>query len=183
VHVSFLAALYQDVDMHLQAQIHCHTQDTQIQLLTKYSICRETLHKKMLKQDVRSSFYSLLVTLSFGFVDYELVRIYHPDSAVSRVLPSTIAQARFQAISSAYDVLRGKTYHPSAENVSNEVDRAKVNFRNLETAMWKARQQRRAELRDGFGLDDRWKDAMMLGAVVLVSPALPTIRQFYQFPP
>ena len=33
--------------------------------------------------------------------------------------------------------------------------------------MWRAKQQRRAELR--IGLDDRTKDAMMLGAIVVVS--------------
>ncbi|KAI0812327.1 hypothetical protein BC629DRAFT_931986 [Irpex lacteus] len=106
---------------------------------------------------------------------YELVRIYHPDSPVSRVLPSTTAQTRFQAITHAYDVLRGKTSHPSAINSDTvsvgEVERAKASFRNLETAMWRAKQQRRAEMRGGFGggLDDRTKDAIMLGAVVAVS--------------
>ncbi|KAI0093409.1 hypothetical protein BDY19DRAFT_990053 [Irpex rosettiformis] len=99
---------------------------------------------------------------------YELVRIYHPDSPVSRVLPSATVQSRFQAITHAYDVLRGKTSHPSAINGDvnlSEVERAKANFRNLETAMWRAKQQRRAELR--VGLDDRTKDAIMLGAIVV----------------
>lgn len=32
--------------------------------------------------------------------------------------------------------------------------------------MWKARQHKRAELR--VGLDDKWKDLIMLGAVVIV---------------
>lgn len=90
---------------------------------------------------------------------------------MSRVLPSSTAQSRFQAITHAYDVLRGKTSHPSIINNNDvnisEVEKAKASFRNLETAMWRAKQQRRAELR--IGLDDRTKDAMMLGAIVVVS--------------
>ncbi|KAF9517140.1 hypothetical protein BS47DRAFT_1254928, partial [Hydnum rufescens UP504] len=38
---------------------------------------------------------------------YELVKIYHPDSAQSHSVPPEIRQARFNSISSAYDDLRG----------------------------------------------------------------------------
>ncbi|OSX66257.1 hypothetical protein POSPLADRAFT_1094466, partial [Postia placenta MAD-698-R-SB12] len=39
---------------------------------------------------------------------YDLVRIYHPDSPVSRTVPPATAHARFQAISAAYAALSGK---------------------------------------------------------------------------
>lgn len=41
-------------------------------------------------------------------LDFELARIYHPDSAVSRPLPAEVRQERWNAISAAYDSLRGK---------------------------------------------------------------------------
>ncbi|KAF8320064.1 hypothetical protein DL93DRAFT_1927280 [Clavulina sp. PMI_390] len=39
---------------------------------------------------------------------FELARIYHPDSAISRPHPTDVIQARWNAISAAYDHLRGK---------------------------------------------------------------------------
>ncbi|PSR73143.1 hypothetical protein PHLCEN_2v10999 [Hermanssonia centrifuga] len=96
-------------------------------------------------------------------VDYELVRIYHPDSPVSRALPPETAQARFHAISAAYDALRGKT--PTSPDGGGES--AKKAYHNVSTAMWRAKQQRRAELNLGTW-DDKWKDRLMLGAVFLV---------------
>lgn len=91
------------------------------------------------------------------------MRIYHPDSPVSRPLPSATAQARFQSITAAYDSLRGKSPHASG---AGEPERSRTDFHNLSSAMWRARRQRRAEL--NIGLDDKWKDRMMLSAIVLV---------------
>lgn len=132
---------------------------------------------------VSASYRFIVLSSGCSNADYELVRIYHPDSPVSRVLPASTAQTRFQAITHAYDVLRGKTSHPSAINSSEvnvgEVDRAKASFRNLETAMWRAKQQRRAEMRGmgGVGMSDRTKDAIMVGAVVLVSFVVQTCAE------
>ena len=39
---------------------------------------------------------------------YELVRSHHPDCAACRSLPRSVAHARFQAITHAYEVLTGK---------------------------------------------------------------------------
>ncbi|KAI0339754.1 hypothetical protein BDW22DRAFT_1380502 [Trametopsis cervina] len=39
---------------------------------------------------------------------FDLVKIYHPDSPHSRQVPSSVRHARFQSITYAYDVLRGK---------------------------------------------------------------------------
>ncbi|EKM54153.1 uncharacterized protein PHACADRAFT_209970 [Phanerochaete carnosa HHB-10118-sp] len=97
---------------------------------------------------------------------YELVRIYHPDSPVSRPLSPTTAQARFQAITAAYDALRGKR---PLDLEPGEPERPRADFHDLSTAMWKARQRRRAEL--NVGMDERWKDRLMMGAVVVAVAA------------
>ena len=90
--------------------------------------------------------------------DYDLVRIYHPDSAISRAVPPETAHARFQAISAAYSVLTGMTSGAGSE--------LRPDYHSLSTAMWRAKQRRKAEL--NVGLDDRWKDGLMFGAITLV---------------
>ena len=40
--------------------------------------------------------------------DFDLVKIYHPDSIHGRDVPDKVRRARFQLITHAYDVLRGK---------------------------------------------------------------------------
>ena len=42
-------------------------------------------------------------------LDYQLVRLHHPDTPHARRLPSHISRARFQAIQSAHDALTGKS--------------------------------------------------------------------------
>lgn len=101
--------------------------------------------------------------------DYDLVRIYHPDSPTSRSVPPETAHARFQAISAAYAVLSGKPRDHSDETDSFA---RRAGYNDLGAAMWKARQRRRAEL--NVGLDDRWKDRMMMGAILLVRVCIST---------
>ena len=110
---------------------------------------------------------------SFRFVDYDLVRIYHPDSPSARaggISPET-AHARFQAISTAYAVLSGKK--PASAMNGDDVGEAfgaatRPSYHDLSTAMWRARQRRKADL--DIGLDERWKERLMAGAILLVSP-------------
>ena len=97
--------------------------------------------------------------------DYDLVRIYHPDSAISRAVPPETAHARFQAISAAYAVLTGKARR-MADVESGTASELRPDYHSLSTAMWKAKQRRRAEL--NVGMDDRWKDGLMFGAITLV---------------
>ncbi|KAI0644500.1 hypothetical protein C8Q79DRAFT_912882 [Trametes meyenii] len=101
---------------------------------------------------------------------YDLVRIYHPDSPSARaggISPET-AHTRFQAISSAYAMLSGKKAMSSTDVSDTEGfgPTSRPSYHDLSTAMWRAKQRRRAEL--DVGLDDRWKERMMLGAVLLV---------------
>ncbi|TFK78306.1 hypothetical protein K466DRAFT_668479 [Polyporus arcularius HHB13444] len=100
---------------------------------------------------------------------YDLVRIYHPDSPAARgggVSPEA-AHARFQAIASAYAVLSGKKPAASLDGADSEGfgTGSRTSYHDLSTAMWRAKQRRRAEL--DVGLDDRWKERLMLGAVLL----------------
>ncbi|KZT10607.1 uncharacterized protein LAESUDRAFT_643886 [Laetiporus sulphureus 93-53] len=97
---------------------------------------------------------------------YDLVRIYHPDSPISRAVPPETAHSRFQAISAAYAVLTGKVQRMADAESASTGEGLKPDYHNLSRAMWRARQRKRAEL--DVGWDDRWKDGMMLGAVVLV---------------
>lgn len=114
-------------------------------------------------------------------VDYDLVRIYHPDSPVNHSVPPHIAQSRFHAISAAYDVLRGRpTSHPFSGD--GELERKRNDFHDLSTAMWKAKQRKRAEaLTFGSGLDDKWKDRFMFGLIFLVSPVIPSLYSLLLF--
>jgi hypothetical protein len=116
------------------------------------------------------------------FLDYELVKIYHPDSSTSWVLSAAAsikgsssrgsseqakenAEARFQAITNAYDILRkgkskARNLHGVVQDVRDSVgvmsDRRKRELRN------------RAELNVG-GLDERWKERLMVGVLFVVS--------------
>ena len=108
--------------------------------------------------------------------DYDLVRIYHPDSpaALAGGTSPDAAHARFQAIASAYATLSGKK--PAAlldgeDAGSSGPGAARSSYHALSTAMWRARQQRRAEL--DVGLDERWKERMMAGAILLVRLPIP----------
>jgi curved DNA-binding protein CbpA len=112
-------------------------------------------------------------------LDYELVKIYHPDSSVSRTPPASsgsdaplsqeinTAEARFRAITAAYNTLRkGKSRANSARSVRDLGDSADVQMSD-----WRKRELRnRAELRVG-GLDERWKERLMIGVLFLVSPS------------
>ena len=62
---------------------------------------------------------------AFISLDYDLVRIYHPDSPAARAggVPPEVAHARFQAISSAYAILSGKR---PAGSPDGEIGRAHV---------------------------------------------------------
>ncbi|KAF9449172.1 DnaJ-domain-containing protein [Macrolepiota fuliginosa MF-IS2] len=89
---------------------------------------------------------------------FDLVRIYHPDKASSSVSPD-LAHERFQAITTAYDVLRGKKPHlGTAPGASGVEDRSYQT-----TAAYRAARRRRQELYSSGAVDDRWKDRIFLG--------------------
>lgn len=99
----------------------------------------------------------LLNTLS---VDYDLVRIYHPDSPVARKYPAEIAQARFQSISTAYDLMRGKSAITGEVLTSRE--------RHMDPARFRPKAPRRPHFDETTG-DERWKERVLFGATVIVS--------------
>ena len=99
------------------------------------------------------------------------MRIYHPDSlsACAGGVPPETAHARFQAISTAYAVLSGKkpaSAMNGEDGAGTGAGATRPSYHDLSTAMWRARQQRRAEL--DVGLDERWKERMMVCAIFLV---------------
>lgn len=98
------------------------------------------------------------------------MKLYHPDASAGSALSSEVTEARFQAITKAYDVLRkGKAkaapmndLHDLGSTVSDQ--RRKRHFR------------RRAEL--NVGMDERWKERIMAGVLVGVSlPCLVALRE------
>ncbi|KAG6862200.1 hypothetical protein C0995_002130 [Termitomyces sp. Mi166 len=114
---------------------------------------------------------------NWAFQDYELVRIYHPDKA-DPLISSEAAHTRFQSITAAYDVLRGKTRLKDSPFSSSSPAR---DFRYPTTAAWRAR-SRRNELY--AGQDERWKDRVILFGLiatvaVLVAQVFSTRRQAF----
>ncbi|KAK0455102.1 hypothetical protein EV421DRAFT_479675 [Armillaria borealis] len=103
---------------------------------------------------------------------YELVRIYHPDTVDSSV-SSELAHARFQSITDAYNVLRGKTA-AKPDPVSGA--------QKATTAARRAVHVRRhRELYEGGAVDDRWKDRMiivsLIATVVIIAAQAVIVRQ------
>ncbi|KAH7916507.1 hypothetical protein BJ138DRAFT_1074880 [Hygrophoropsis aurantiaca] len=90
---------------------------------------------------------------------YELVRIYHPDSPVARNYPPEVSQARFQAISKAYDVLRGKSPLTGERLASTKMDPARW-------ATGTSTRSTRPHFDDTSG-DERWKERAILAAFIL----------------
>ncbi|KAF8240362.1 hypothetical protein L208DRAFT_1420467 [Tricholoma matsutake] len=108
---------------------------------------------------------------------YDLVRIHHPDSVHSRLLSPSVRHARFQSITSAYDILRGKSQnspHSGVDPYSSEVHRRKH--------FYQAHHDRRAEYaypgREWTASpDDRWKDRVIIivGLVTLAAGVIPGV--------
>jgi hypothetical protein len=118
--------------------------------------------------EVKRRCKSFILVCSFDelskILDIDLVRIYHPDSPVSRALPPEVTDGRFQAITKAYDALRGKT-PMTPEGIQSTSD-----ARNPTSAVWRARQARRLDLDTGG--DDRWKDKVILFGAIFVGNLL-----------
>jgi len=89
------------------------------------------------------------------------MRIYHPDSPIARAYPPEMSEARFHAISTSYDVLRGRrpTHDPDSPDASLH---PRVDLH----ALWRARQRLRQDPLEPA--DDRWKDGILLGSIIVV---------------
>ncbi|KAK0212957.1 hypothetical protein DFS33DRAFT_85158 [Desarmillaria ectypa] len=103
---------------------------------------------------------------------YELVRIYHPDTVDSSV-SSELAHARFQSITDAYNVLRGKM-----ASKSDPVSGAQ----QATTAARRAMHVRRhRELYEGGAVDDSWKDRLiivgLIATVIIIAAQAVIVRQ------
>ncbi|KAJ7733777.1 hypothetical protein DFH07DRAFT_133138 [Mycena maculata] len=84
---------------------------------------------------------------------FDLVRIYHPDK-VDQSIPSGVAHARFQAITTAYNSLRG-TLPASAQEIPP-------------TPSARAMYKRNRNLYTGPQLsDDSWKDRIIVAGIIV----------------
>lgn len=100
----------------------------------------------------------------YHFLDYDLVRLYHPDSPVSRTIhpDPAVRQARFHSITAAYEALQ--TGDPAREAQKRN------DYHAQQEALRRAYRRRRAV--DEVSVDGQWKDKLIFGVVLLVS--LPT---------
>ncbi|KAF8973026.1 hypothetical protein BDZ97DRAFT_646494 [Flammula alnicola] len=95
---------------------------------------------------------------------FDLVRLYHPDKVGISTSPDA-AHARFQAITAAYDILRGKT--PLNDDAMGSRPSATSGARYQTTAAYRTMQKRRQELYDSGAVDDSRKDKLIMIGVVL----------------
>lgn len=116
-----------------------------------------------IKERCVSSFFLHRPFSWFIYSDFDLVRIYHPDKA-SDVVSLEVARERFQAITAAYDILRGKKPYKGASGSSSGLEDRSYQT----TAAYRAARRRRQELYSSGAVDDRWKDRIFLGLVVAV---------------
>ena len=98
------------------------------------------------------------------FKDFQLVRLYHPDK-VGTSTSSDIAHTRFQAITAAYDVLRGK----ASGNTTTSGASGSANIPYQTTASWRAMRKRRQELYNSGPVNDGKNDNLIIIGVVAVN--------------
>ena len=92
--------------------------------------------------------------------DYELVRLYHPDSVDSRRKQpdSGVRHARFRAITAAYEKLQ-----KDAGLKPSDAEQ----FEAAQTALRRAYMRR--NMKEPTFVDDRWKDRLLVAAISFVS--------------
>ena len=82
-----------------------------------------------------------------GHLDYDLVRIHHPDMATARNIPAQVAESRFRLISIAYDRLRDPSGSRGGYTASRRDDEYRREVARRRAAAAAARYQ-------GFGVRD-----------------------------
>ncbi|PCH36476.1 hypothetical protein WOLCODRAFT_166953 [Wolfiporia cocos MD-104 SS10] len=96
---------------------------------------------------------------------YDLVRAHHPDSPHNRELAAAVRHARFQALTAAYDALRGR----AADPIRAELDRRKrfQDARAREMARRRHAEFAHAQPEFAAEADDGWKDRLIIAAGIL----------------
>ncbi|KAI0764751.1 hypothetical protein C8Q74DRAFT_1283706 [Fomes fomentarius] len=99
---------------------------------------------------------------------YELVRVHHPDAPNGYNLSPEVRRSRFQAITAAYDTLRGK-WSGGSSNSADDIYRQELDRRRRARAAYEASLGRGTfsyEQTPGktweASADDRWKDRIIL---------------------
>jgi len=110
-----------------------------------------------------SSLFRGCLTDRMVCLDYDLVRLYHPDKVIpssASSLAADEAHARFQAITAAYDTLRGKV--PLGDIASS----ATSGTAYPTTAAYRTMQRKRQELYEKGAVDDSRLDKWLIVGVV-----------------
>ncbi|KAH9989906.1 hypothetical protein BJV74DRAFT_772879 [Russula compacta] len=99
---------------------------------------------------------------------YELARTFHPDSPASQGLSPSVRHAHFHAVTTAYDVLRGRSHahhlcHGSAadDTYAAELARRRRQHARRQTYYRRAAPEF-AEEGGMSGADDAWKDQLII---------------------
>ena len=100
--------------------------------------------------------------------DYELVKVHHPDSPLCHDVPPTIRHARFQAITNAYDVLKGKHGAHLHDPAMEELERRRRSMAHRPRPRTDFPGHRAPDIDWNAGVDDRWKDWVIIASGVLV---------------
>ena len=105
-------------------------------------------------------------------IDYELVKLHHPDSPQCRNLPDRTRHARFQAITHAYDILKGRHGLYGRDPAREELERRRRSMARRQRPRTDVPHARPADFDWNSSADDRWKDWVIIAVGVLVSPLL-----------
>ncbi|KAI0820253.1 hypothetical protein BC628DRAFT_1469754 [Trametes gibbosa] len=97
---------------------------------------------------------------------YELVRVHHPDSPLGRNISPSVRHSRFQSITAAYDILRGKR---TGSGGSGDIYRAELERRRRARAAYEASRGQSYPRSPEWSAsaDDRWKDRIILFVGIL----------------
>ncbi|KAI0040063.1 hypothetical protein FA95DRAFT_1566725 [Auriscalpium vulgare] len=119
---------------------------------------------------------------------YDLVRAHHPDSPACRSLPPDVRHARFQAITAAYDNLRGRSrHHTSSQSTGDDIFAEELERRRAQhhrRRQYHARYGTRADVLNSDA-DEAWKDRIivivgLMSLIVGFAPALLSMSNVHE---
>ena len=149
-----------DISQRLPVTGRIHFQILRIPCPTKYSIFLEMHLQPMSRTDVNAfSKRYVMLCLTRKYLDYELVKLYHPDSLEFRKKQPdhALRHAQFRAITAAYNKLQ-----KGAEDAPTVSERLKAEQEALRRA------RRRRAFSEPVISDERWKDRLIIGSACLV---------------
>ncbi|KAI9455033.1 hypothetical protein F5148DRAFT_1300683 [Russula earlei] len=119
---------------------------------------------------------------------YELARYFHPDSPVAQALSPSVRHARFHAITTAYDILRGRSHAHISYGSTDDAYAAELARRRRQHAWRQAYHSRAppdsAEAGGSSDMDDAWKDQVIIvvGLASIVVGFAPALLSLHTIP-